>query len=63
MFSVADRAELLVFAAALNETVAGPLPLAADVSVSQEALLLAVHAQPSVAVKVTEPAPPADVSG
>ena len=47
------------FAAALNATVPGPLPLAPLVTVSQEvSLLTPVHAQPVGAVTVVEPVPP-----
>jgi hypothetical protein len=53
---------VLVLAGALNATAPGPVPLAPDVTVSHDALLLAVHAQPLVAVMVTEPVPPADGS-
>jgi hypothetical protein len=60
--SVAVRAAVLVLADALNATAPAPVPLAPDVTVSHDALLLAVHAQPFVAVIVTDPVPPADVS-
>jgi hypothetical protein len=59
--SAAVRGVALVLAAALNATVPEPVPLPPDVTVNHDALLLAVHAQPFVAVIVTEPAPPPDV--
>jgi hypothetical protein len=61
--NVAVRAVVLVFADALKATTPVPVPLAPDVTVSQDALLLALHAQPFVAVIVTDPVPPAEVSG
>ena len=45
--------------AALNWTVPLPVPLAPEVIVSQEALLVAVKAQPAGAVTATLPVPPA----
>src|SRR5437667_9588679 len=42
-----------------TEYVAVPLPLAPPLTVIQEALLAAVHAQPAPAVTATLPAPPA----
>jgi hypothetical protein len=57
--STADRATLVV-AAAAYWTVPLPLPFAPAVTVSQDALLLAVHGQPSPAVTATLPEPPAD---
>jgi hypothetical protein len=59
--SVALRDVVPVLAAALNPTVPVPLPLAPEVRVSHDALLLAVQAQPFDAVMVTDPVPPADV--
>ena len=48
------------FAAALNATVPGPLPLAPLVTVSHDVLLLTpVHAQPVSAVTAVDPVPPA----
>ena len=47
---------------ARNATVPVPVALAPDVTVSHDALLQAVHAQPLVAVIVTDPVPPADAS-
>ena len=58
----AVRPVVLVLAVALNATVPVPVPLAPDVTVSHDAVLLAVHPQPLVAVIVTEPVPPADGS-
>ena len=48
----------LVFAVAVMLTVPFPDPLAPLVTVSQDALLVAVQAQPVAAVSVTEPLPP-----
>ena len=62
MLRTAVRPVVLVLAAALNATVPVPVPLAPDVTVSHDALLLAVHPQPLVAVIVTEPVPPAEGS-
>jgi|SRR6476659_2863927 len=62
MVRAAVRAVVSVLAAALNATAPVPVPLEPDVTVSHDALLLAVHAQPSVAVIVTEPVPPANGS-
>jgi hypothetical protein len=47
-----------VFAATENCVVPAPLPLAPLEIVIQEALLVAVHAQPVTVVTVTEPDPP-----
>jgi hypothetical protein len=48
------------FAATLNSTAPLPLPLAPDVTVTQEVLLVAVHAQLLVVETATVlPAPPA----
>ena len=57
--SAADRATLVV-AAAAYWTAPLPLPFAPAVTVSHEALLLAVHGHPSPAVTATLPEPPAD---
>ncbi len=57
--SAADRATLDVAAAAYC-TVPLPLPFAPDVTVSHDALLLAVHGHPSAVVTATLPEPPAD---
>jgi hypothetical protein len=57
--SVAERAEVVVFAAAANVTVPLPLPVAPAEIVTQPALLAAVHAQPAVVVTSTVPDPPA----
>ena len=62
MLRTAVRPVVLVLAAALNATALVPVPLAPDVTVSHDALLLAVHPHPLVAVMVTEPVPPADGS-
>jgi hypothetical protein len=59
---VAVRAVVLVLPDARNATVPVPVALAPDVTVSHDALLQAVHAQPLVAVIVTDPVPPADAS-
>ena len=48
-----------VLAAALNETVPLPVPLASPVTVNQPVLLVAVHAHPVVAVTEVDDAPPA----
>ena len=51
---------VVVLAAALKATVPLPVPLAPDVTVSQDVLLLAaVHAHVAPAVTVTEPVPTA----
>ncbi len=62
MVRAAVRPVVPVLAAALYATAPEPVPLAPDVTVSHDALLLAVHPQPLVAVIVTEPVPPADGS-
>jgi hypothetical protein len=49
-------------ARALNTTGPDPLPLAPAVTVSQAALLTAVHAHPAAAVTFTDPPPAAAVS-
>jgi len=46
--SVPVRGELEVFAATLNVTVPLPFPLAPEVIVNQEVLLVAAHVQPAV---------------
>ena len=56
--NVALRDEAAVFAVAVALTVPSPDPLAPLVTVSQDALLVAVQAQPVAAVSVTEPLPP-----
>jgi len=56
--SVADRALVVMFAATLKAAVPLPVPLAVT-AVSQPALLVAAHAQPSVDVTATLPVPPA----
>ena len=53
---VAVRGPVPVFADALNAAVS--LPLAPDVTVNHDALLLAVHAHPAGAVTATEPDSP-----
>lgn len=55
-----DRALDELFAATENETVPLPFPDAPDVTVTKEALLVAVHAQPDEVVTFTVPAPPPD---
>jgi hypothetical protein len=57
--SVAERADVPVFAAIENATVPLPLPVAPDVIVAQESGVVAVQAQPPGAVTVTVPLPPA----
>ena len=47
-----------VLAAALNETVPLPVPLASPVTVNQPVLLVAVHAHPVVALTEVDDAPP-----
>jgi hypothetical protein len=49
-----------VVGAALNPTVPEPVPLAPEVTVSQEALLVAVHAQPPPVATSMFPVPPLD---
>ena len=56
------RSEAPVFAVALKAAVPSPEPLAPLVTVSQEALLTAVHAHPAAAVTAMLPVPAADVS-
>jgi hypothetical protein len=56
--SVPTRACVAVFAAALNETVPFPLPLAPAVTVSQLVLLVADHAHPVSVATDVEPVPP-----
>jgi len=56
--SVPVREVVPVFAATLYVTVPLPVPLAPAVTVIQDALLVAVHAQPAVAVTVTVADPP-----
>jgi hypothetical protein len=57
MVSVPDR-DGPVVAAAVNDTVPDPLPLAPDAMVIHEALLDALHAHPAPAVTATLPLPP-----
>jgi hypothetical protein len=59
--SVPDRLVVAVFAATLNETLPGPVPLAPLVTEIHEALLAAVHAQLAPAVTVLLPVPAAAV--
>lgn len=57
--SVPLRWLVLALAAALNDTVPLPLPLALLVTVNQDVLLLTpVHEQPVGAVTAVEPVPP-----
>ena len=56
---VAERADVVVFAAAVKVTVPLPLPVPPAEMVTQPALLVAVHAQPPVVVTSTVPDPPA----
>ena len=60
--SVPVRWAVEVLVAALNVTVPFPLPLAPPVTVSQAALLVAVHAHPVPLVTAVVNAPPAEVS-
>ena len=48
-----------VCAGALNATLPAPDPVAPEVIESHAALLVAVHAQPFVAITLTDPVPPA----
>ncbi len=57
--NVALRDEAAVFAAAVTLTLPSPDPLAPLVTVSQLALLVAVHVHPAGAVNVTAALPPA----
>ena len=60
MVMVPARVLVAVLAAALKATVPLPVPLAPDVTVSQDVLLLTpVHAHDAPAVTVTLPVPPA----
>ena len=59
---VAVRTVVVGFSAALNPMASLPFPVVALVTVSHEALLTAVHAQPEVAVIENDPAPPPAVS-
>jgi hypothetical protein len=54
------RGVVVVLAATLKVTVPLPEPLAPAVTVSQVALLVAVHAHPLDVVTVNEPVPPSD---
>ena len=64
MVNVPVRGDVAVLAAMANTTVPFPLPLAPEVMVSQESLLVAVHVQPVVVVTVAllELAPAAGLS-
>jgi hypothetical protein len=62
MVSVPDRLVVAVFAATLNETLPGPVPLAPLVTEIHEALLAAVQAQLAPAVTVLLPVPAAAVN-
>jgi len=62
MVSAALRELVDVFAATLNDTVPGPVPLAPAVAVSHPALLVVVQAHPAGAVTVSEPVPAAAVN-
>jgi hypothetical protein len=53
MVAVPVRAVVEVLAATSSETVPSPLPLAPLVTVSHDAVLVAVHAQPDGLVTVT----------
>src|SRR3954452_10136832 len=55
MVSVPVRAELPLLTSTWNETVPLPVPFAPAVTVSHEALLIAVQVQPAGAVTVTLP--------
>jgi hypothetical protein len=57
--SVAERDELVVFAATVKPALPPPLPEAPLVIVTHEAALVAFQAQPLPVVTVTEPVPPA----
>ena len=57
--SVPERGDVSVFSAIENSTVALPVPLAALVSVSQDAFATAVHAHEDVVVMSTLPEPAA----
>ena len=60
MVMVPARVVVAVLAAALNPTLPLPVPLAPEVTVSQDVLLLtAVHAHVLPAVTATLPVPPA----
>jgi hypothetical protein len=56
--NVAVRAAAVVLVAVVNVTVAEPVPLAGE-TVTQVALLAAVHAHPVRLVRLTVPLPPA----
>jgi len=56
------RGAPVAFAWTVNSTVSLPDPLAPFVTVTQAALVAAVHAQPAPAVTVTVPDPPATVT-
>jgi hypothetical protein len=57
--NVAERAAVVVFAAAANVTVPLPLPVAPAEMVTHPALLVAVQAHPALVVTSTVPDPPA----
>ena len=59
MVSVALRGAVDVFAATLKPTVPDPDPDAPDVTVIQEALLVAFHTHPPAVATVLVPVPPA----
>ena len=52
MVRVAVRSALVLFAATLNDTDPLPVPLAPDVMVIHDAVLVVVHGQPAPAVTV-----------
>jgi hypothetical protein len=58
MAKLALRVAVPVLAAAAKLTVADPLPLFADETVSHVALLLTVQVQPAPVVRLTLPLPP-----
>jgi hypothetical protein len=55
---VPERGVELAFAATVNDTLPGPSPETAPLSVIQFALSVAVHAQPAVVLRVTVPLSP-----
>lgn len=59
MVMVPDRLLPLEFDPTLNSTVPLPVPAAPDVMVIQVVVVVAVHAQPVLAVTATELGPPA----
>ena len=56
---VAERDEVVAFAATVKPTLPGPLPVAPLVIVAHEALLVAVQVQPAPVVTDTDPVAPA----